>query len=152
MIRRHQPADPDYAARVEKSFAAQSIMHRLGAVLERVAPGEVDIRLPYDTALTQQHGFLHAGVVATVLDSACGYAAYSLMPADAGVLSIEFKVNMLAPAQGESLLARGRVERAGRNITVCTGEAIIEDAGATRTVVLMQATMMTVRDRPSVTG
>lgn len=152
MSKRHQPADPDYAARVEESFRAQSIMQRLGAVLERVAPGEVDIRLPYDKALTQQHGFLHAGVVATVLDSACGYAAYSLMPADAGVLSIEFKVNMLAPSVGESLLARGRVVRAGRNITVCTGEATMDDGGTTRTVVLMQATMMTVRDRPSVTG
>ncbi|HEV2132457.1 MAG TPA: PaaI family thioesterase [Longimicrobiaceae bacterium] len=146
------PPDPDFAERVRASFARQRAMETLGARLLRVAPGEVEVELAFRKELTQQHGFLHAGVVTTVLDSACGYAAFSLMPADAAVLSIEFKVNLLAPARGEWLLARGRIVRAGRNVTVCAGDAFMVGDGEERQIATMLATMMTVRDRPGLIG
>jgi len=125
-------------------------MHTLGARLVSVAPGEVVLELPYQEPLTQQHGFLHAGAVASIADSAAGYAALSLMPADAGVLSVEFKVNLMAPAAGERFRATGRVVRAGRTVTVCTAEVEALSVDTAKTVALMQATMMTVRDRPGV--
>ena len=122
-------------------------MATIGARLLRVAPGEVDIELPFRADLTQQNGFLHAGIVATVLDSACGYAAFTLMPAEAGVLSIEFKVNLLAPAQGERIVARARVVRAGRTVTVCQADAFAVRDGEERHVSTMTGTMMTVLPR-----
>jgi uncharacterized protein (TIGR00369 family) len=123
-------------------------MDTLGATLERVAPGEVDIALPYRQALTQQHGFVHAGALATVADSACGYAALTLMPADAGVLSIEFKVNMLSPAEGPMLMARGQVVKPGRTITVCRADVFsVATDGTEKIVATMQGTMMVVRGR-----
>lgn len=97
---RLEPRNPQYAQRVHESFALQGIMQTLGARLGLVAPGSVDIALDWAPGLTQQHGFLHAGVVSAALDSACGYAAFTLMPADAEVLTIEFKINLLAPARG----------------------------------------------------
>lgn len=127
-------------------------METFGARLLRVAPGEVDLELPFRADLTQQHGFLHAGVITTIVDSACGYAAFSLMPADAAVLSIEFKLNLLAPAKGERLIARGRVLKPGRTITVCEGEAFMRTGSEERLVSTMTATMMTVRDRPGIAG
>ncbi len=147
-----EPRDPAFASRVRESFDKQRVMHTLGARLSRVDPGEVEIELPFREELTQQHGFLHAGIVTTVLDSACGYAASSLMPAEAGVLSIEFKTNLLAPAAGERLVARARVVRAGRTVTVCEGDAVMVTNGEERHVATMLATMMTVRGRPGVTG
>jgi uncharacterized protein (TIGR00369 family) len=146
------PQDPDYEARVRQSFAKQRVMETIGARLVRVAPGEVDIELPFREDLTQQNGFLHAGIVGTVLDSAAGYAAFTLMPAEAGVLSIEFKVNLLAPARGERVISRARVVRAGRTITVCTADAFAVQDGAERHVSTMTATMMTVAGRENVTG
>jgi uncharacterized protein (TIGR00369 family) len=146
------PQDPDYEARVRHSFAKQRVMETIGARLVRVAPGEVDIELPFREDLTQQNGFLHAGIVGTVLDSAAGYAAFTLMPADAGVLSIEFKVNLLAPARGERVIARARVVRAGRTVTVCTADAFAVQDGAERHVSTMTATMMTIAGRENVTG
>ncbi len=142
--------DPDFEARVRGSFARQAFMATLGATLNLVRPGEVVIGLPFHEALTQQHGFLHAGAVSSVVDSACGYAALSLMPPGAAVLSVEFKVNMLAPAAGRRFEAVGRVRKAGRTITVCEGELrAFADGDETGTLVaLMQGTMMTVRDRP----
>lgn len=138
-------------ARVQRSFAAQGLMTHLGANLLRVAPGEVDVLLPVRPELGQQHGFVHAGAVTAVLDSACGYAALSLMPADRAVLAVEFKVNLLAPATGVHLVARGRVRRTGRTITVCQGEAVaVDQAGSERVVALMQATMMAVTGRSDV--
>ena len=110
-------ADGDFEARVRDSFARQRAMATIGAELTRVTPGVVEIELPFDEALTQQHGFLHAGVISTALDSACGYAAYSLMPAGAAVLTIEFKVNLLAPGRGERFLFRGSVTKPGRTMT-----------------------------------
>lgn len=146
------PRDPDFEARVRESYAKQTVMATIGARLARVAPGEVDVELPFRADLTQQHGFLHAGIVATVLDSACGYAAFTLMPADAGVLSIEFKVNLLAPAEGERIIARARVVRAGRTISVCQADAFAVRGGEERLVTTMTATMMTVTGRAGVTG
>jgi uncharacterized protein (TIGR00369 family) len=141
------PQDPDYDARVRASFDRQRFMATLGARLIHVAPGEVDIELTPADALSQQHGFLHAGVIASIADSACGYAALSLMPAGAAVLSVEFKVNMLAPAAGDRLVARGRIIRAGRTVTVCWGEVTAYTADSERVVATMVGTMMTVRDR-----
>jgi uncharacterized protein (TIGR00369 family) len=146
------PQDPAFAARVRASFDKQQAMHTLGARLTRVEAGEVDIELPYRADLTQQHGFIHAGILATVLDSACGYAAFSLMPAEAGVLSIEFKVNLLAPAEGERILVRGRVVRAGRTISVCTADAYAVRDGRERHVTTMTGTMMTILGRENVSG
>lgn len=125
-------------------------MQTIGANLLTVEPGHVVIELPYDIKLTQQHNFLHGGVVAIVLDSACGYAAYSLMPAKAEVLSIEFKVNLLAPARGERFTAVGTVIKAGRTITVCNGDLIAHADGKQKTVAHMIATMMTVNGRDDV--
>ena len=146
----NQPNASD--ARVRESFARQLVMATLGASLARVAPGEVDIALPFDVALTQQHGLLHAGIAATVMDSACGYAALTLMDPGAAVLSVEFKVNLLAPARGQRFLATGRVIRAGRTVTVVSGELRAFEDGAPdsahRVVAIMTGTMMTIRDRP----
>lgn len=147
-----QPADPTYDARVRASFERQSMMKTLGAVLERVAPGAVDIRLPFRADLTQQHGFLHAGVTATIADSACGYAAFSLMPPGAAVLTVEFKVNLMAPAAGETFVARGRVLRAGRNLTTCSGDVFALDGGGEKHVLTMLATVMTVQNRSGLSG
>lgn len=138
------PRDPNYAERVAASFHRQTIMATLGAQLLRVAPGAVEIALPYRADLCQQHGFLHAGVVTTVVDSACGYAALSLMAPEAGVLTVEFKVNFLAPAAGERFVARGAVVRSGRSVSVCTGEVLALGGGAEKQVALMQATVMAV--------
>ena len=136
------------ASRVRRSFDRQRALATLGATLVRVVPGEVEIHLPFRPELSQQHGFLHAGVSTAVVDTACGYAALSLMPAGAAVLTIEFKVNLLAPGQGELFVATGRVVKPGRTVTVCSGEVEAIRAGERRTVVLMQATMMSVQDRP----
>jgi uncharacterized protein (TIGR00369 family) len=127
-------------------------MHTMGARLTLVEPGVVEIELPYREDLTQQHGFIHAGVVASVLDSACGYAAYSLMLADAAVLSIEFKVNLLAPAKGEMIKVRAEVKRAGRTVSVCAADAFAIEAGQSKLVATMLATMMSVRGRDDLTG
>ena len=137
---------------VRDSFAAQRLMATIGARLARVAAGDIEIRVLFRPELTQQHGFLHAGVVTSALDSACGYAALSLMPEGAGVLTLEFKTNLLAPARGEELIARGRVVRAGRTITVCQAEGSMLADGAETLVATMLATIMTVRDRPDIVG
>jgi len=146
----HETRDPDFEARVHASFARQRFMATLGATLEHVSPGEVVIAFTHRDELTQQHGFLHAGVMTSVADSACGYAALSLMEPGVGVLSVEFKVNMLAPAVGERFIATGRVVRSGRTLTVCAGEVTTERDGRTVAVLLMQATMMAVRGRAEV--
>ena len=145
-------ANPDFDRVVRESFAKQEAMKTLGASLCRVEPGQVEIQLPYRDDLTQQHGFLHAGVVTAVLDSSCGYAAFSLMPPGTGVLSVEFKVNLLAPAKGEMLLARGRVVRAGRTITVCQADGVMLSDSGEIPVATMLATIMTVTARPDVVG
>ena len=142
------------AARVRASFEKQKIMRLLGATLTGVGRGQVEITLPFREELTQQHGFLHAGVVTTILDSACGYAALSVMPEDVGVLSIEFKANLLAPAKGNTFIARGRVVRAGRTLVVCSGDVVSLENGKgeeEESVATMLATMLVVQGRPGVT-
>jgi uncharacterized protein (TIGR00369 family) len=136
-----QPRDPNFAARVTASFARQQVMATIGARLACVRPGAVEIELSFRADLTQQHGYLHAGIVTTVIDSACGYAALSLMPAGAEVLSVEFKVNLLAPAAGERFVARARVVRAGRTITVCAGDLFAIYGAEEKLVATMLATM-----------
>lgn len=147
-----EPRNPDYERVVRESFSAQALMKTLGARLERVEPGEVEIRLAFREDLTQQHGFLHAGVVTAAMDSACGYAALSLMAEGVGVLTVEFKTNLMAPARGAELIARGRTIRSGRTISVCQGDAMMRDEGGETQVGTMLATVMTVRDRPDVVG
>src|SRR5215471_15754807 len=138
------PLDPEFATRVRLSFGEQRAMAMIGASLGTVAPGAVDIVLPFRDDLTQQDGFIHAGIVAAIADSACGYAAYSLMPASARVLSIEFKMNLLSPAVGERLEARGRVIRAGNTITVCRADVAAITGDSEKLVATMVGTMMLV--------
>ena len=144
--------DPSFAERVRDSFALQGAMVTLGATLESVDPGRVVLGMAHRPALTQQHGFIHAGMIATALDSACGYAAFSLMPAGAGVLTIEFKINLLAPARGPTFRFEGLVTKGGRTISVVDGRALEYDAegGGPRLVATMTATVMTVTGRPDV--
>ena len=132
----------DYAAVVRDSFARQPVMATIGATLVRVAPGEVDIALEFAPALCQQNGFLHAGVVSTIADSANGYAAYSLAPAGTDVLAVEFKINLMAPAKGERFEARGRVLRPGRTLTVCLAEVIGFEGGRESVVATMLSTLI----------
>lgn len=141
------PRDPDYERRVRESYSRQRLLQTLGANLERVAPGEVDIRLPFRAELAQQHGFMHAGAMTSVVDTACGYAALSLMTPDAAVLTVEFKMNLLAPGEGESVVARARVLKAGRTLTVARGDVFAVRRGEERLVATMLATMMAIRER-----
>ncbi len=143
-----EPADPEFIARVRASFARQAMMQTIGAVLETVAAGRAEISLPFRSDLTQQHGYLHAGVVATIADSACGYAAYSLMPADASVLTVEYKINLLAPATGDRFVARAVVIRPGRTLTVVEADVYASANGEERRTATMLATIIAVRDRP----
>ena len=146
------PADPDFEQRTRASFARQPAMATLGIEIESVAPGRVRLQMAHRAELTQQHGFVHAGMLATALDSACGYAAFTLMPAGAGVLTIEFKINLLAPARGPLLQFEGRVVKAGRTISVVDGEAFESGPGAgpRKRVATMSATIMTVTGRDDV--
>jgi len=128
--------------RVKDSFARQTMMVTIGASITRVEDGEVTIELPFRSDLTQQHGFLHAGVVSMIVDTACGYAALTRMPASAAVLTVEYKVNFLSPAEGEKLIARGRVLKTGRTLMVCLGEVHSEKDGKEKLVATMLATMI----------
>ena len=142
------PADPGFRQRLHDSFARQGVMQTLGARLEVVEAGRVVIVMAHKPELTQQHGFLHAGIVSTALDSACGYAAFTLMPADAAVLTIEFKVNLLAPARGPWFRIEGLVVKAGRTISVAEGKAWQHEGGGAETLcATMTATIMTVQGR-----
>lgn len=143
---------PDFERRVRDSFARQGVMGTLGATLQRVEPGEVEIAVDWAPGLTQQHGFLHAGVVSTVLDSACGYAGFTLMEPEAAVLTIEFKVNLLAPARGQRFRMVGRVLKPGRTITVTEGQAFAIDQGREKLVATMNATLMAITGRDDVQG
>ena len=126
-------------------------MQSLGVEITRLEPGEIELAMPYQQAFTQQHGFIHAGIIATALDSACGYAAFSLMPADAAVLTVEFKTNLLAPAQGERFLFRARVVKPGRTLTVCDAQALALTGGDDgRLVATMTGTLMALVGRPNI--
>src|SRR5580765_896473 len=136
------PPNLNFAAEVAASFAQQAIMKTIGARLSLVLPGVVEITLPYRQDLTQQNGYLHAGIVTTIADSACGYAAFSLMPQGSGVLSVEFKVNLLRPAKGENFLARAEVIKAGRTLTVVRADVFAQTENKRTLVATMQGTMM----------
>lgn len=144
------PQDLDYAQRTRASFARQRAMDTIGARLTEVAPGRVVIALDWAEALTQQHGFLHAGMVATALDSACGYAGFTLMPVEAAVLTIEYKINLLAPAQGQTFRMVGTVVKPGRTVTVCEGHAYATDNGREKLVATMGCTLMAVTGRENI--
>jgi uncharacterized protein (TIGR00369 family) len=141
------PLNPSFAEEVAHSFARQPIMNLLGARLSLVEAGVVEITLPYRADLAQQHGYLHAGVITTIADSACGYAAYSLMPAGSEVLSVEFKVNLLRPAQGETFVARAEVIKAGKTLTVVRADVFAMVGDSERELVAtMQGTMICLRN------
>lgn len=140
-------ADPNFDARVRVSFAKQKFMSTIGAEIAELSAGRVSLRMKISDELTQQHGFLHAGAIASLADSACGYAALSLMPADAAVLSIEFKVNMLSPAKGDAVIARAEVIRAGKTIMACRADVFSINGKDEKLVAAMQGTMMVVRDK-----
>jgi uncharacterized protein (TIGR00369 family) len=142
-----QPLDPAFEARVRESYSRQRLLILLGSTLERVAPGEVDIRLPFRPELSQQHGFFHAGAMTSVVDTACGYAALTLMPPDAAVLTVEFKVNLLAPGKGEAVVARAQVLKPGRTLSVVRGDVFALDRGEERLVATMLATMAVITGR-----
>jgi uncharacterized protein (TIGR00369 family) len=143
-----QPSDPDFEARVRASFERQKVMRLIGARLLRVEPGLVEIELPFRDDLTQQHGFFHAGITSTIADSAAGYAAYTLFPAGSSVLTVEFKVNLLAPAEGERLVATGRVVRSGRTLTVCDLDVIAFREGRATPCARGLSTLICLADRP----
>lgn len=140
----YQPSNPAFVEEIRHSFAKQTIMGLIGASLTRVEPGVVEITLPYRADLTQQHGYVHAGIVTTIADSACGYAAYSLMPAESEVLSVEFKVNLLRPAKGEFFVARAEVIKPGKTLTVVRADVVTSDRSVIAT---MQGTMMRLAKR-----
>ena len=122
-------------------------MKTLGVKIESLQPGEIELMMPYGVAYTQQHGFMHAGIIATVLDNACGYAAFSLMPDDAAILTVEFKTNLLAPARGERFLFRGKVVKPDRTITVCEAQAFAVGGGEEKLVATMTGTLMALFER-----
>ncbi|MEO6391351.1 MAG: PaaI family thioesterase [Pyrinomonadaceae bacterium] len=134
--------NPEFTDEVRASFARQEFMRYLGATIERVEPGAVDIAMPYRPELVQQNGYVHAGAITSIADSASGYAAYTLMPAGSSVLSVEFKVNLLAPAEGDRFLAEGRVIRAGKTLTVTRGDVYAYRGEERKHIATMQATMI----------
>ena len=141
---RFEPSNPDYAGRVRASFARQGAMALFGAELAEVGPGHCEIRLPWREELSQQHGFFHGGVLSAIADSAAGYASFSLMPADASVLTIEFKTNFLSPARGDLLIARGRVVKAGRTLSVAEADTFAVAGDDETLCATLLATLMVV--------
>jgi uncharacterized protein (TIGR00369 family) len=141
-----EPKYPDYQAKIKKSFADQAVMKTIGASIEAIGAGEIEIEFPYQSSLTQQNGFIHAGIVSTVLDSACGYAAFSLMPEDASVLTIEFKVNLLSPAKGDRFRGYGKVKKAGRTISVAEAELYAFSDQGKKLVATMVGTLMAINN------
>ena len=147
-----KPPDPAFESRTRESFAKQGIMALLGAAMDTVEPGRVQISLPFRPELSQQHGFFHAGVISTIADSAGGYAGFTLFPADAGILTVEFKVNLLAAADGERAIAMGEVIRSGRTLTVCRLDAWVEKQGRRVHCATGMQTLMCIVGRAGVTG
>lgn len=137
-----EPIDKNFAVRIKQSFAEQAVMKLIGAELIKTEAGEIDIKLPFRRDLTQQDGFLHAGIVTTIVDTACGYAAYTLMPADSRVLSVEFKVNLLSPAVGDYFVAEGRIIKAGKTLTVARGDVFAFQTQGKKLIATMLATMI----------
>ncbi|HSO06027.1 MAG TPA: PaaI family thioesterase [Pelomicrobium sp.] len=144
--------DPAFETRVRSSFSRQGIMQYLGAELTAVAPGHCEVRLPFKPELSQQHGYFHGGVIGTIADSAGGYAAFTLMPADSGVLTVEYKLNLLAPGDGDQLIARGEVIKPGRSLVVSRADVVVVKDGREKLCATLLQTLMTMRGRPEVQG
>ncbi len=144
---RFEPGDPGWAAKVRESFQRQQVMALLGAELAEVGPGRCEIRLPYREQLTQQHGYFHAGIISTIVDSAGGYAGFSLMPAGAGVLTVEYKLNLLAPGDGDLLIAVGEVVKPGKNLVIARGDVWVRKQERLIHCAVMQQTLMTMHGR-----
>ena len=145
----HLASNPTFVEEIKQSFAKQTVMSLIGGELTRVEPGIVEITLPYRTDLTQQHGYVHAGIITTIADSACGYAAYTLMPPNSDVLAVEFKVNLMRPAKGETFVARAEVVKSGRTLSVVRADVHALTGNEQRELVaIMQGTMMCLQ-RPS---
>jgi uncharacterized protein (TIGR00369 family) len=145
-----KPKDRFFETRVWDSFGRQEAMRTLAIEIALLEPGEITLTMPYVAAYTQQHGFVHAGILATALDSACGYAAFSLMPEDAAVLTVEFKLNLLAPARGDRFVFRGKVVKSGRTITVCEAYAFAISGGEEKLIATMSGTLMALFDRADI--
>jgi uncharacterized protein (TIGR00369 family) len=143
-----EPKNPAYANRVQSSFGRQQVMALLGATLTRLAPGQCEIQLPFKPELTQQHGYFHGGIVGTIADSAGGYAGFTLTPADSSVLTVEYKMNLLAPAEGELLIARGRVLKSGRTLVVTQVDAVAVKGGRETLCATLLQTLMTMHGKP----
>jgi uncharacterized protein (TIGR00369 family) len=146
-VPRFEPKNPDYRAIATATFEQQHAMKTLGISIARLEPGEVDLKMDYRPDLTQQHGFIHAGIVTAGLDTACGIAAFTLMPAAAGILTVEFKTNLLAPARGERFAFRATVIKPGRTLTVCEARAYATQDGAETLIVTMSGTLMALAGR-----
>lgn len=147
-IERFVPQDPGFAARVRASFDRQRAMRLIGASLASVEPGFCEIHLPWREDLTQQKGYVHGGVIGMIADSACGYAAYTLMPASASLVTVEYKINLMAPAREGLLVARGEVVKPGRTLSITSGEVYVRHAGRSVLVAAMQQTLMMLPDTP----
>lgn len=146
----HNPENADYQQRIRSSFAKQGLMSTLKATLGNISPGLVEIAMRPDPAISQQHGLVHAGALSAVADTAAGYAALTLMPQGKGVLTTEFKINLVAPAVGDRILARGRVVKAGRTLTLAQAEVFAESGGQAKLVALLTATLMTIEGREGI--
>ena len=142
-----QVQDPDYEERVRRTFANQPALGTFGITLARIEPGALELRMLYDARLSQQNGFLHGGVVSAGLDTACGLASYTLMPAQADILTVEFKINLLAPAKGQTFRFVGNVVKPGRTLVVSEGHAYASNDGREKLIATMSATMMTMVSR-----
>ena len=137
-----KPLDPKYQERVESSFSRQKFMDFIGAELIEIKPGYCEIHLPYKKELSQQHGYFHAGIIGTVADNSGGYAAFSLMPMDSSILTVEYKLNLIAPGDGELLIARGQVMKSGRTLTICRTEVFVVKNGAEKLCATSLTTLM----------
>lgn len=149
---RFEPKDPDWEAKVRDSFARQKVMAFIGGRLTGLAPGWCEIRLPYREELTQQHGFFQAGIIGAIVDNAGGYAGFTLMPPDTAVLTVEYKLNLLAPGDGDMLVATGEVLKPGRNLVITRGEVYVEKGGRTTHCASMQQTLMTMHGKSDTEG
>ncbi|MFQ5980165.1 MAG: PaaI family thioesterase [Candidatus Heimdallarchaeota archaeon] len=143
-----EPKDPDYQSKVRDSFSRQTFMEYIGGKLTKLEPGRCELQLPFDENLTQQHHYFHAGVIGALADTAGGYAAFSLMPADASVLTVEYKINLMAPGDGDRLIARATVLKPGRTLTVCKVEVYAAKDNTESLVASVQMTVMTMRGKP----
>lgn len=147
-----EPRNPNFATEARHSFSKQNFSHTIGLEIEQVEPGKVTLSLPFHEKLTQQHGFVHAGVTTTGMDNACGYAAFTLMPEHSGVLTVEFKTSLLAPAKGERFSYVAEVIKPGRTLTYVEAKAYAHEGDKTKLIASMSATMMCISQRPNVQG